>query len=141
MSSPGHSVEVDSALSALGKAVYHWRSALDIATRRTQQGNLNRYQRAVAEQLPSCGNIIHGIECLLKNRLLFAAKVLTRPLLERTANMSCFRVKREVAWKLWEEGWKMGTRPTLNQRMACFPDKIFGRHAGERAAVRYGHRS
>lgn len=23
----------------------------------------------------------------------------------------------------------MGTRPTLNQRMACFPDKIFGRHA------------
>lgn len=121
--------DVESALRALAEAVNHWRAALELAATRTKQGNLNRYQRAVADQMPSCGNIIQGIECLLQNRLLFAAKVLTRPLLERTANMSYFRIKREAAWVQWEEGWKLGSRPNLEKRMACFPDKVFKRRA------------
>jgi hypothetical protein len=129
MNSSTPSADVAEALASLKLSIDHWRGALDLAAEITKKSNLSRYQRAISEQLPSCGNLIHGIECLLQNRYLFAAKVLTRPLLERTANLSFFRAKQEDALILWENGWNIQARPSLKKRMACLPDDIFPRNA------------
>lgn len=76
--------------------------------------DLSGIERAVVSIAPSSLSIASSILLLVSEGFTPSARILVRPLLERTATLD-YLVNEEGGLKLWESGWKkQNARPSLS---------------------------
>jgi hypothetical protein len=77
-----------------------------------RESDFNAVERAVIQLVPTSLSIAASIRELLRERYVPSAKILVRPLLERTAVLD-YLVNEPEAIKLWDAGWPHRKRPRL----------------------------
>jgi len=75
---------------------------------------LTAFQSAMCILVPQTISLALSIRELIRQGYLFGAKVLVRPLTERAVTM-VYLFKKPDGQQIWDEGWKHGKRPTLQQ--------------------------
>jgi hypothetical protein len=79
---------------------------------------LSTFQSALCILVPQTISLALSIRELIRQGYLFGAKVLVRPLTERAVTM-VYLFKKPDAQQIWDEGWKHGKRPNLQQMVEC----------------------
>lgn len=83
----------------------------------THTHQLNELQRAASQIVPQGINLALSIRELVRQGYLFAAVVLMRPLIERSAIISYLHERPEEV-SIWHSGWKYRDRPSLGTMLA-----------------------
>ena len=105
------------------KSVYHFDQVIlsclefnEEIAQFTHKNELNRLQKAATQIIPQSINLSLTIRELVRQGYLFGALVLLRPLIERIATINYLSTNQEKL-VLWEDGWKHGQRPRLNEML------------------------
>lgn len=83
----------------------------------THDHELSDLQRAACQLIPQGINLALSIRELVRQGYLFAAVVLMRPLIERTAIISYLHEQPEAV-PFWHSGWKHRERPSLGTMLS-----------------------
>jgi hypothetical protein len=84
---------------------------------RAHASEVSDLQKAACQIIPQGINLALSIRELIRQGYLFAAVVLMRPLIERTATISYLH-ERPNKVRLWRDGWQYRARPSLATMLA-----------------------
>jgi hypothetical protein len=98
----------------------------------TRESELQQIERAVVDLVPTSISIAASIRELIRQAYLPAAKILLRPLIERTAVVD-YVVNQPGGIELWCDGWDYRKRPKLEELMVS----MSGRNGFDRDMIRY----
>jgi hypothetical protein len=84
---------------------------------------LSSFQNAMCILVPQTISLALSIRALIRHGYLFGAKVLVRPLTERAVTM-VYLFKKPDAQQIWDDGWKHGKRPSLQQMVEYLNDGL-----------------
>ena len=87
----------------------------------SSRGVLNKKQEVCSRLIPQTLNLALAFDSLLVGGWLYPAEVLIRPFAERLGTICYFAFEPEKAVAEWEKGWKMNSRPTLEDRLKLLP--------------------
>jgi len=96
------------------------------------KNELSDLQKAGCQLIPQGINLSLSIRELVRQGYLFAAAVLMRSLIERTATISYLHEKPEEI-TLWKNGWQYKERPSLAKMLATMNKEVDTKQAQEYA--------
>lgn len=106
---------------------------------REKSQDLTALQRAACQIVPQSINLALSIRELLRQGYLFAALVLTRPLIERAAIISYILDHPEAVEK-WHAGWRFRDRPSLSEMLLSLGhNEHISEDAAKELCEYYGH--
>lgn len=91
----------------------------------SHSGPLSDLQRALCILVPQTITLGLSIRELIRQGYLFGAKVLVRPITERSVTMAYLSENHE-ALAIWNEGWHYRKRPKLQQMVEYLNEKFQG---------------
>ena len=94
------------------------------------KNELSDLQKAGCQLIPQGINLSLSIRELVRQGYLFAAAVLMRSLIERTATISYLHEKPEEI-TLWKDGWQYKERPSLAKMLATMNKEVDTKQAQE----------
>jgi hypothetical protein len=83
--------------------------------------DVDQNEEIALRMLPTTIGLVHSIVELINSGWLYTSEVVFRSALERTSTISYILTRKEEALAIWRNGWKMGERPSLKQRIETFP--------------------
>lgn len=92
----------------------------------THDRELTELQRALCILVPQTITLALSIRELIRQGYLFGAKVLIRPLTERAVTI-LYLFKNPAGLRIWDDGWKHGKRPTLQQMVDWLNENVLNR--------------
>ena len=98
-----------------------YEQSVEWNNRHSKDVGFSRQEEIVSRFIPSTLNLVFSFHELLLQGWLYPAEVLVRPFAERLGTLTYFATNPKEAIKKWDDGWKMGKRPSLEERLKLLP--------------------